>query len=64
MQSETLRLGKMECIVSVDCLDEGFLKEKAWGQSVSMMSGFDEVAAERCRKLQHVARRLAARRGA
>ena len=54
----------MECIVSVDCLDEGFLKEKAWGQSVSMMSGFDEVAAERCRKLQHVARRLAARRGA
>ena len=28
-----------------------------------MMTGFDDVAAERCRALQHVAGRLAARGG-
>ena len=50
-------------MVSVDCLDESFLEEKACVQSVAMMAGFDEVAMDRCRTLQHVARRLAARGG-
>ena len=46
--------------LGVDCIDDGFLNERAWGEEVATMRGFDAVAAERCRTLQHVARRLAA----
>ncbi|CAE7256606.1 unnamed protein product [Symbiodinium necroappetens] len=60
VQAETLRWGVMNTVLSVDCLDDGFLNKRAWGEGVAMMSGFDEVAAERCRTMQHVARRLAA----
>ena len=56
-------MGVMNCIDSVDCLDEGFLTQKGSGQSVAMLPRVDDVATDRCRTLQHVARRLAAHGG-
>ncbi|CAE7426608.1 unnamed protein product, partial [Symbiodinium necroappetens] len=61
VQSETHRYGVMTAVLSVDCIEDGSLMERAWGEEVATMRGFDDVAAERCRALQHVARRLAAR---
>ena len=63
VQSETHRYGVMTAVLSVDCIEDGFLMERTWGEEVATMRGFDDVAAERCRALQHVARRLAARGG-
>ncbi|CAE7894385.1 ASPH, partial [Symbiodinium sp. KB8] len=37
VQSETLRWGVMTAVLSVDCIDDGFLKERAWGEGVAMM---------------------------
>jgi len=46
VQSETLRMGKMECMVSVDCLDESFLEEKATDWQDLTRSRW--IAAEHC----------------
>ncbi|CAE7869579.1 unnamed protein product, partial [Symbiodinium sp. KB8] len=64
VKAETPYLGPIDQIVNVECLEDGFLKQKKWGQSVAMTSFFDcKVATERCRTLQNCARRLAARGG-
>ncbi|CAE7376384.1 unnamed protein product [Symbiodinium necroappetens] len=64
VKAESPYLGPIDQIVSLECLEDGFLKQKKWGQSVAMTSFFDcKVATERCRMLQNCARRLAARGG-
>ncbi|CAE7638494.1 unnamed protein product, partial [Symbiodinium sp. KB8] len=64
VKAESPYLGPIDQIVNVECLDDGFLKQKSWCQSVAMTSFFDfKVATERCRTLQNCARRLAARGG-
>ncbi|CAE6971506.1 unnamed protein product [Symbiodinium sp. CCMP2456] len=63
VKAEAPRLGVIDQIINLDCLDDDFLNERGWGQSVAMMSFFDEVAAKRCRTLQRCARRLAAHGG-